>query len=505
MLLPRRFATLGLPVLATVLVLLTGCVSPQVGNSPGAPPPDQAALDLLSQHQYQQAADLYLQLAEKHRAPLKQDYQLRAADALVEAQDFVTATRIVESLASPGVTPQHDVFRRIVLGRIALIQSDPTRALGFWPDERPVISDPSLRVRYHLLRAQALEQTGQTILAAGDRATIDGLLDNTEQPGNQRRLWSNLAGPSITDLSSAVGGADVALNGWIELAIIAKRYITDAVLFEQAVNEWATRYVNHPATSVIVPELLAASLIDTTPPAHIALLLPLDGSIAKAAVAVRDGFMAAWFEDGGNPQRPRISIWNSADEDIGALYAAAIEAGADFVVGPLDKPSVTALIQSAPLPVSTLTLNYADQTTVLIDTTVSAFSAEESADDSTENIAPGIVYQFALSPEDEARQVAARAWFEGLENAALVTPEGNWGYRVGTAFTTAWSELGGIVVDQRSYESSAPDMSPPISSLLGVDQSRQRYRDLRQTLGLDLKHETRRRRDVDFVFMARIP
>ena len=48
-------------------------------------------------------------------------------------------------------------------------------------------------------------------------------------------------------------------------------------------------------------------------------------------------------------------------------------------------------------------------------------------------------------------------------------------------------------------------MGPSISALLGVDQSRQRYRDLRQTLGLDLKHESRRRRDVDFVFMAAFP
>ena len=504
MLLPRRLATLGFLILATILVSLTGCVDNQRPD-PDAPPLDQAALDLLAQHQYREAAEVYLQLAEKYKAPVKQDYQLRAADALVDAQDFVNAKRIVESLSAKGLTPEHDGFRRIVLGRIALTQNDPIQALGFLSAKDAIVSNTELLVRYHLLRARALEQTGQRLTAASERAAVDSFLDGAERESNRRRLWSNLAEQTIADLNLALGGQNVVVNGWIELAVIAKRFITDAVIFERAITDWEIRYVDHPASAIIVPELLIASLLDTTPPAHIALLLPLEGSFAKAATAVRDGFMAAWFEDGGNPERPRVSVWNTADKDIKAVYTAAIEAGADFIVGPLDKPSVTSLVHSAPLAVSTLALNHADETTALIDAAAQPTSSEEPAADTTETIASGTLYQFALSPEDEARRVAERAWFEGFGNAALVAPEGNWGYRVGNAFTDAWTELGGVVVDQKLYESSAPDMGPSISALLGVDQSRQRYRDLRQTLGLDLKHESRRRRDVDFVFMAAFP
>ena len=93
MLLPRRLATLGFLILATILVSLTGCVDNQRPD-PDAPPLDQAALDLLAQHQYREAAEVYLQLAEKYKAPVKQDYQLRAADALVDAQDFVNANAL---------------------------------------------------------------------------------------------------------------------------------------------------------------------------------------------------------------------------------------------------------------------------------------------------------------------------------------------------------------------------------------------------------------------------
>ena len=507
-----RFAAGGLSVIITALVLLTGCVNNPTEPAVTGPPPDQAALDLLAQRRYEEAAAVYLQLAQEYKAPLKQDYQLRAADALIDAQDFIQAKAIAQSLSEKGLTAEHNAFRRIVLGRIALVQNDPDLALGFLQSNEDLGANPSLLARFHLLRAQAMEQTGQTLSAARERANADPLLGPTAADTNRRRLWLDLADTSIDDLQNALGTQNVTFNGWLDLAIVAKRFITDAVIFERAVTDWNIRYPDHPASVLIVPELVAASLIDTTPPSHIALLLPLEGTFGKAATAVRDGFLAAWFEDSGNPDRPKITVLNSAERDIAAVYAEAVESGADFVVGPLDKPSVTALVKAAPLPVSTLALNHADETTALIEETIDP-QASESTETVVEEthveaetaIASGVLYQFALSPEEEARRVAERAWFEGFGNAALVAPEGNWGFRVGDAFTEAWTELGGIVVDHKNYESSAPDMSPPIAALLGVDESKQRYRELRQTLGLDLKHETRRRRDVDFVFMAAFP
>ena len=88
MLLHPRLATLGFSILIVILVWLPGCVDNRAHPSEGGPLPDQAALDLLAQHQYREAAEVYLQLAEKYKAPLKQDYQLRAADALIGSAGF---------------------------------------------------------------------------------------------------------------------------------------------------------------------------------------------------------------------------------------------------------------------------------------------------------------------------------------------------------------------------------------------------------------------------------
>ena len=497
----------GFAILSTLFILLSGCVDNPTRPTDSGPPPDQAALELLAQFRYQEAAAVYLQLAENYKAPRKQDYQLRAADALVAAEDFVNARRIVETLSTKGLTAEHDGYRNIVLGSIAMAQNDPGAALSVLTNKEALVSDNTLLARYHLLRAQALEQTGQPVSAAHERANADPFLQGVEQQTNHRQLWGDLKQPNISELNHALGGSNVSLNGWIELSIIAKRFITDAVVFERAIADWTIRYEGHPGAATIVPELLTASLIDTTPPAHIALLLPRDGTFKRAATALRDGFLGAWFADASNPKRPRISIWNTHDKDIRSVYNEAVESGADFVVGPLDKLSVTELFQSSPLPVSTLALNHVQESpTAVVEATAEPGSeiADETVAETATTIS-GILYQYALSPEDEAKRVAERAWFEGYGNAALVAPEGNWGHRVSTAFTETWTELGGVVVDQQTYERNAPDMSPPISALLGIDQSRQRYRDLRQVVGLDLKHETRRRRDVDFVFMAAFP
>ena len=127
-----------------------------------------------------------------------------------------------------------------------MTQNDPIQALGFLSAKDAIVSNTELLVRYHLLRARALEQTGQRLTAASERAAVDSFLDGAERESNRRRLWSNLAEQTIADLNLALGGQNVVVNGWIELAVIAKRFITDAVIFERAITDWEIRYVDPP-------------------------------------------------------------------------------------------------------------------------------------------------------------------------------------------------------------------------------------------------------------------
>jgi len=115
------------------------------------------------------------------------------------------------------------------------------------------------------------------------------------------------------------------------------------------------------------------------------------------------------------------------------------------------------------------------------------------------------IYQFGLAPEDEARQVAERAWLDGHNQAIALIPEGAWGERVLEAFRNDWDLLGGTLLEYQFYPPEKNDFSPQIQALLNLDESRQRHKQLQRILQTTLEFEPRRRQDSDFVFMAAFP
>ncbi len=115
------------------------------------------------------------------------------------------------------------------------------------------------------------------------------------------------------------------------------------------------------------------------------------------------------------------------------------------------------------------------------------------------------LYQFGLNPEDEARQVAERTSAEGMTKALTITPRGDWGNRLATAFRQRFEELGGVVLEQAEYEFSGNDFSAPIKRMLNIDESEARFQRLRNALPTELHFTPRRRQDVDFIFMAAFP
>ena len=74
-------------------------------------------------------------------------------------------------------------------------------------------------------------------------------------------------------------------------------------------------------------------------PDRIALLLPLSSQQRISAQAVLDGFLAAHL---GNPNavESQIKIYDTGLIDAEEAYAQSVTDGADFIVGPLLKPSV---------------------------------------------------------------------------------------------------------------------------------------------------------------------
>jgi hypothetical protein len=192
----------------------------------------------------------------------------------------------------------------------------------------------------------------------------------------------------------------------------------------------------------------------------------LSGRSEAAGVAVRDGFVAAYY-DYGSADRPRLHIYDVAARDAPSSYLQALTDGCDFVVGPLTREEVAALASVADGRATTLALNFLPDGVQV----------------------PDRFYQYALSPEDEARLAARRVFADGRTSGVTLSPQSDWGRRVQAAFAEEFSAAGGQLVDQADYPPSTADFNELLRRLL-------------QTTG---QRGSAARADAQFIFVAAQP
>lgn len=218
-------------------------------------------------------------------------------------------------------------------------------------------------------------------------------------------------------------------------------------------------------------------------PQKVALLLPLQGRLAEAGEAVRDGFYAAYYQAlSRNHQTPSIKLYDTS-KGAQTAYQLASADGAELIIGPLDKEDVKQVSQLPQLTVPLLSLNYPDpQPATPIQN----------------------LYQFGLAVEDEARQIARQGIKEGHKNALIVAPAIDWSDRSAQAFSDEWQKLGGTLIGRTTF-TDQDRFSQSIKSTLLIDESQARSTLLQQQLNTKFEFTPRRRADVDMIFMAVTP
>lgn len=218
----------------------------------------------------------------------------------------------------------------------------------------------------------------------------------------------------------------------------------------------------------------------------VALLVPLSGRQEALGTAVRDGCVAALLEAPAS-RRFDVMIIDEARVSAAEAHRQALDAGARALVGPLLKESVQAL---APL---------AGQLAGTMPGQMPVLALNNLAD--TDPVA-GNLWQFGLAPEDEAREIAARATALGQRRAIVLLPANEWGQRLLVAFTAEFTLRGGVVVDTRTYLPGAADYTVPIRSLLMTTEPRPITPD--SAVNPDEKPALGpgRRQDVDLIFVA---
>ena len=472
----------GAALLAALLA--SACMTPV--TQPGREPTDRRlvtqAEKLSRDGDHRGAAQAYEQAAAQAPGELRDRFLLRAAREYLRGDQIERARALLKQVSTTLPTADF-TLRAAVAAEINLQNRQPERALA----ELDRIPQPLPREdASELLALRARALFGVNRPAAGVATALErerALNSQDEVRANRRLIWQGLQQSAAANADfSAPPGASATITGWLDLGRAALTAARNPFTANEDLSDWRSRYPTHPANSLLNEDVLPELGVGLDYPAQIGLILPLSGRQQGAGTAVRDGFLAALLQQ-EQSKRPLVNVYDSAEMGATTAYRRAIADGAQFVVGPLTKDDVTAIAASGEVSVLTLALN---------------LTADEASQ-------PSLMFQFALDPEDEARQVAQRVAADGRMRGLLLLPNNEWGQRVFKAFDTEIRTLGGTIAAMRFYDPAARDFSQPITQLLLIDESRARANALSATIGTRLEFEPRRRRDAQFVFVGAQP
>ena len=477
-------------ILLSLSMLLYGCgpATTRTSTDEAQINQEQEAYNLTNAGNFSEAAEIYLQLSKTNKN--KEVYfKLKAAEAYVDGGNIEHAQNILDSINEKKLSDQDKIIKAVIHAWIALYENKPDQVIELLTDKTTSETPVDTIRKFHEVRALAYEQNLRFQDVINERVLLATYLDTTDKESeNYDLVWSAALKLDVETLNTYRESAPENVRSWLELAIINKTIQGNTTNLEAAINTWSQNYPAHPAQYKIIPDIIAHSIQTFLIPQNIALLLPRNPALRNASNAIQEGFMAAWYEQ--EIDRPVIKIYNASEQNILETYKLAVDEGAEFIVGPLEKETIATLVENNAITVKTMVLN----------------QYESNSNSAPDGLNPNpLLIQFGLSPEDEARQVAERVWFEGLANVLVISPATSWGERIYNAFQSAWEQLGGRNLEHIRLGEDSQEYSAAIEQLLNIDNSEQRSKILKAKLNRKLHYEPRRRQDADFIFIAANP
>jgi hypothetical protein len=326
------------------------------------------------------------------------------------------------------------------------------------------------------------EQIVQAALSGQWLRAATLLFEKSQAPAEQRntsvnsdRLFGYLIQVTAAALSAELKKSpEPDWRAWLEMQLAYRKG-------PHALRAWQSAARNRPQTPAAPSHLLA--WLDAPPIEQITLILPLDGSLGTAGEAVASGATSQLYQSYPDPaNRPRLTVLNLGHyASPRAAYSAAVNSGANIVLGPLTKSDVASLRQIDPLPIPVIALNQPEPQI-------------------NQTIANAGWTTFSLAPEDEARQIADKGFGDQCRNAIVMASPNDRGLRLLKAFEAQWAHHGGtlrgkLVVEQQT------DANKAMGELLGSGSSDQRIQSVEQAFDIPVDGRGRGRSDFECIFM----
>ncbi len=412
----RSIRAAALVVLCAFLSVAAGCATtgggPAIVDDANTRHADQLARD----GELDAAASAFLDLAE-HGGERASGYRLRAAEVLRDAGHVDEAARVAADIRVRRLQGDEPARLDLLEAEFALRSGDAATASALLTMPEETLPE-RLRPRLLELRARAEAARGDRFAAARVRATLDAHLAGPDREANRSEIVDLLAEMDDGSLRARATSLrpDDTLLPWIEQALRRKGQMLPRTL----------PHPERPVGTLIPGDGNAAHREGYAALNKVALILPLTGQVANVSQSIRDGFLAAHFDDDSG-RRPQLRVYDAGrtHEDALTVYAKAVADGADFVVGPLQREAVGALFRQS-LPVRVLALNHPD---------------------SGEVPPPGSA-EFGLLPDAEGAQAAERMLSLGLVRAAVIAADTDWAERAALAFRTQFEARGGSITGE---------------------------------------------------------
>ena len=342
------------------------------------------------------AASLFIEADKINQAKYQLDI-MKQASAAITAE---SATDVSAQSARASIS--------LVSAEIAIAEKNAALANQIITEIKPITREQ--QIKFYALKADLDYLSGKYMFAVDRRVQLDSyIVEINEKNRNYRKTWAALSNLTTPQLNKQRSDNPV-IKGWLDLAKVMRSGQQDISKLENDLLDWGTRHPLHPVGNDFLSELINNYQFEITEIKQIAVLLPMSGNLSKVTDTIKNGLLSAYYNDSNSPIKPVIKFYDSSNDKLTfqQLYRQAIDDGASYIIGPLDKIIINQLAQQSELDIPVLTLNYS-----------------ENSVNYTENL-----FQFGLSPIDEAQQVAELAIRQNKFRAAVFYPDSEWGKRL---------------------------------------------------------------------------
>lgn len=494
-----------------ILCLLSCTSSPNRQTSVATVSPSQNITEVAknSDDYLTQAKQNYLQNNDVYQ---RNDSLIQAAESLQAEGQCTKSIRMLKVLQSELKDSRHHTYSNLILAECYLMLSD--EAFDSVATILKNLTDAyGYQTRIAALQAQLMVNKKQWLEAAIALQDTD-----VEEREKTQNTWKWIKKLDLPDLEKA-RLSESALQPWLQLAIIIKRFALEPELFNQQLINWQSRHLGHPLVTNLPVEINKAIQQAPIKAKRIAVLLPLTGRLANQGLAIKEGILAAYLEDLPNA---KITLDNAPDYEgstgkviqnkaqqyreirffDSALKTAQqlneLVADFDVILGPLVKERIMDLTAVLPSDKILLALNR-------VELQAKSPTINQLDEVVESNLIASEHYYFSLAPEDEAQQLALHIQQRQLVRPIVFAADSPTTRRMAEAFITKWQETPNAIQPDLTIFTNSKNMRMRVSQMLDVTQSKQHINQIEALSDVEVFGVERNRRDIDAIVLFANP